>query len=193
MHLPLPAVFNATLDGKGIGRSLAGRKARLLAAGASVLALGIVNPATAAAQNVPGVSQHTEDDIAINLFELFAEEVAESGATESVSNPGGHALAEAIVACAGTATCPDAGAVFQYARGVGSAANTAVVGGSLSIGADADAHGASATAAGLIQIGLSQVAAAEGFASNDLAVTGSLDIGGSVRKPIHGPSQADCT
>ncbi len=180
MRFPLP-LSGSTLAARkeGIGASIAGYKARLLAAGASILALGAVQPAEAVAANVPGVLQHNEDNIAINLFEVEEGVTVESGATETASNPGGHAVAEAIVNCAEADTCPNPGQVVQYAHGTDSAANSASIGGSLSIGAEAVAEGASATGAGVIQIGLWQVTAADESAQNDLDVSGSFDIGAS--------------
>lgn len=170
--------FSPAVGTEGIGWPKFGRKGRLLAAGASVLALGIANPARIEAANIPGVLQHTEDNIAINLYEVGEDDApVVTGATESATNPGGHALAEAIVNCAATATCPNPGQIIQYARGTESAANSASIGGILSIGAEAVADGASATAAGVIQIGLWQVAAADQTAQNDLSIAGSLDIG----------------
>lgn len=180
MRLPLLSTdLVSSIRQEGTGRPRALDKARLLAAGASVLALGMINSGKANAESVPGVLQHSEDAIAINLFEVGDEETVETGATESASNPAGHALAEAIVQCADTATCSDPGEILQYARGTTSSTNGASLGGSLAIDADAVAVGASATAAGVIQIGLWQVAAAEGSGQNDLAISGMLDIGAS--------------
>ena len=153
------------------------RKARLLAAGASLLALGILNPAKVEAANVPGIRQDAAGTIAINLLDIDATDpAAEFGALETASNPSGHALAEAIVSCAESATCPFPGAVAQYALGSQSATNIANVDGILSIGAAADADGGAATAAGIIQIGFWQVAAADDAARNQLDLTGSLGI-----------------
>ncbi len=181
MRFPLSVSGSIHAVGKGAaGRPILGSKARLLAAGASILGLGVVFPATAEAANVPGVLQLTEDNIAINLYDVGENDPAiETGATESASNPGGHAIAEAIVQCADAVTCPNPGAIVQYARGTESASNAASIGGDLSIRADGDAQGASATAAGVIQIGLWQVAAADEAAENSLNVSGSFDIGAS--------------
>ncbi|MCF2515925.1 autotransporter outer membrane beta-barrel domain-containing protein [Sphingomonas sp. G124] len=158
-------------------RSQARSNARLLAAGASLLVLGVLDPASAEAANIPGVWQHAEDVIAINLFEVGeGEPPPNSGANETDINAGGNALAEAIVSCAESATCAFPGAVFQYAHGSQSAANNIIVDGSLSIGAQAHAEGAAATAAGVIQIGLWQVAAAEDAAQNEIAIGGIVDV-----------------
>ena len=152
-------------------------KARLLAAGASLLALGIIDPSEAEAVNIPGVWQHAEGLIAINLFEVAeGDPPAISGADEIDINAGGHALAEAIVSCAESATCAFPGAVFQYAHGSQSAANSIIVDGGLSIGANALAEGGAATAAGIIQIGLWQVAAADEAVHNEIAIGGLVDV-----------------
>ncbi len=152
-------------------------KARLLAAGASLLALGIIDPSEAEAVNIPGVWQHAEGLIAINLFEVAeGDPPANSGADETDINAGGHALAEAIVSCAESATCAFPGAVFQYAHGSQSAANSIIVDGGLSVGAHALAEGGAATAAGIIQIGLWQVAAADEAVHNEIAIGGLVDV-----------------
>lgn len=180
MRLPsLASGVNSAVVAK-VGWPPVSAKARLLAAGASVLAIGIVNPADAGAVNVPGVIQVTQENIAINLLDIGeADPAAEFGATVTDINPGAHAIAEAFVLCADSATCADPGAVVQWARGTEAALNSVSVGGSLSIGADAVAEGASATGAGIILIGLRQIAAAEESAQNIVDIDGSLDIAAS--------------
>ncbi|HEU4955987.1 MAG TPA: hypothetical protein VFT40_00005, partial [Sphingomicrobium sp.] len=151
-------------------------KLRVLA-GVSLLALSTFAPNAASAANVPGIRQDAGGTIAINLLEIDpTDPPVESGAVVDVSNPGGAALAEAIVTCAESATCPFPGAVAQYALGSQSAANTAIVDGILSVGANAVADGAAATAAGVIQIGLWQVAGADDAAENNISIAGTVGI-----------------
>ena len=151
-------------------------KLRVLA-GVSLLALSTVASNAASAANVPGIRQDAGGTIAINLLEIDpTDPPVESGAVVDVSNPGGAALAEAIVTCAESATCPFPGAVAQYALGSQSAANTAIVDGILSVGANAVADGAAATAAGVIQIGLWQVAGADDAAENNISIAGTVGI-----------------
>jgi trimeric autotransporter adhesin len=179
----LASGFHFAAGREFVGRRRIGRKAQFLATGAWVLALGTINPATVAAANVPGVLQHSEGDIAINLFQFGVDEpVAQFGATDSVVNPGGIARAEAVVQCADAVTCPNAGAIFQYVRGRHSAVNQAQLDGSLSIGANASAEGLSATASSFISVGLWQVAveeAPDGDAQNEIDISGMVQIGAS--------------
>jgi hypothetical protein len=167
----------STAKKAGIKRSMFGSKARMLAAGASLLAIGVVSPVQVEAANVPGVGQVAGGTIAINLYEVeVTDPPAESGATEASVNPGGNALAEAIVSCAESATCAFPGAIFQYALGSQSATNSIIADGSLSVGAQALAEGGAATAAGIIQVGIWQVAAANESAQNGIEIGGLIDV-----------------
>lgn len=175
----LPASSFLSATGKAaVQRPIVASKARMLAAGVSFLALGVFNSATVEAVNVPGVRQFAGGTIAINLYEVDATDPAAAfGATELVANPGGQALAEAIVSCAESATCAFPGAIAQYALGSQSATNGVVIDGSAAVGADAIASGGAATAAGIIEIGLWQIAAADEAARNETEIGGILDVG----------------
>lgn len=129
------------------------------------------------AANIEGVWQEDSGTIAINLYEVGeGDPPAASGASATTANPGGAALAEAMVNCATSAICPLPGEIVQYAHGSQSATNKIVINGMVGIGADAVAEGDSATAVGAIELGIWQVAAADEAARNELEVGGLLEI-----------------
>jgi hypothetical protein len=148
----------------------------MLAASASILALGVVSPAQALAAD-PGVRQEDSGTIAINLYELDLTDPEQvSGVVTSVSDPSGPAVAIAEVLCAETATCSEVGAVEQSAIGTQSASNGIDIDGSHTIRAEADAYGTAASAIGYIDLAVGQLAVAPELATNDISIGGLLDV-----------------
>src|SRR4029079_13034871 len=150
---------------------------RLLAAGVSRFAIGAGRASPAAAATTQGVRQEDSGTIAINLYEVDAEDGAvEFTNTAHDSKAGGAAYAEAQILCARFATCADPGALEQFAKGVATASNGMVIGGAQAIRATADATGEAATAIAFIDAALSQHAESGGKARDSLSVSGTLGV-----------------